>query len=117
MPTHRGARKGKSQRFYARNIFKTTMDLAFEHLMPPISAYRAAREPADIHPVLQSFADECCAVILPLLAYIGGLAILAVAVSCSLSSLPDISLENNFGTSQGGWTQARRPHPVFALAM
>ena len=66
MLTHRPRRKGKRQRFYARNALKTTLDprslrdclpgrLMRSFLASPANSYYPNR----IHPALTSFADEC----------------------------------------------------------
>src|ERR1700704_3284392 len=85
MPPHRSARKGKRQRFYARNARKTTSYRAPRlgcsgHSMRSFRTSRADPPfPHRIHPALTSFADECCAMLARLIAYLGVLALLAMA--------------------------------------
>ena len=79
MPPDRPRRKGKRQRFYARNAPKTTSDPRTGRLMRSFWANRAHPSyQTRIHPALTSFADECCGTLARLLAYVGTLALVAI---------------------------------------
>ena len=84
MPPARLRRKGKRQRFYARNAVKTTLDprpLGARRAWALMRSFWANRAHPSyqtrIHPALTSFADECCATLARLLAYVGTLALVA----------------------------------------
>ncbi len=67
-----------------------------------------------IHPVLRSFADECSAVAVRILAYLSGLAVLTVIAVDLVSAVP---VSANIGVpAQPGWVPASRPHPAFAIS-
>jgi hypothetical protein len=95
MLTRRPQRKGRRQRFYARNAVKTTLDmvfgyLAFEHLMRSFEADPAnSPHTTGIHPALTSFADEVAATAARLMAYVGTLALLAILGIALWDQLPD----------------------------
>jgi hypothetical protein len=75
----RSMRKGKRQRFYARNAANTTLPWRLGVLMRSFSAHPAnSHYPTQIHPALTSFADEVCATLARLLAYVGTLALLGI---------------------------------------
>src|SRR6202043_2717460 len=79
MPPNRLRRKGKRQRFYARNTVKTTLDPPIGRLMRSLWAHRAHPSyQTRVHPALTSFADECTATLARLLAYVGTLALVAI---------------------------------------
>ena len=100
----RRTRKGKRQRFYARNAVKTTLDrvpapvawafdaIDFGHLCPLIHSDR-------IHPALTSFADECCGMLARLIAYVGALALLAIVGIHLWDQLPDSARRGPAGES------------------
>ncbi len=67
-----------------------------------------------IHPALRSFADECSAVAVRILAYISGLAVLA-AIAVDLVSAVPVAANAGLPASPG-WTPASRPHPAFAIS-
>ena len=71
-------------------------------------------DPARIHPALTSFADECCRTLARLLAYVGVLALLAIAgihlrneLLAGLASKP---------AAKAGWSVAGRSYPAFAVS-
>jgi hypothetical protein len=66
-----------------------------------------------IHPALTSFADECCATLARLLAYVGTLALLAIIGIHFWDQLPDVELEP---AAPMGWSAATRSHPAFAIS-
>jgi len=82
--------------------------------MRPMWAYRSTLRPAEIHPALRSFADECTAVIGRLLAYVGALALIAIIGNQLLASLP-IGLGEPSPAGKPGWTLAARSYPAFAV--
>src|SRR6266404_6100210 len=70
--------------------------------------------PARIHPALTSFADECCGTLARLLAYVGVLALLAIAgihlwdeLLAGLASEP---------AAKAGWSVAAQSYPAFAVS-
>ena len=82
--------------------------------MSPIVLDQPPLDRSGFHPALRSFADECNAVFVRLLAYICGLAILATIMVDLLASVP-------VGTANQpppvpGWTPASRPYPAFAIS-
>ncbi|MBS0528010.1 MAG: hypothetical protein JSS22_01285 [Proteobacteria bacterium] len=80
--------------------------------MRPMWAYRSTLRPAEIHPALRSFADECTAVAARLLAYVGALALIAIVGKQVLSNLPIGSASS---TPRPGWSLASRSYPAFAV--
>ncbi len=84
--------------------------------MNPILLDQPLQEASGIHPALRSFADECNAVAVRILAYVSGLAVLAVIAVDLVSAVP---VAANTGPSalpvQPGWVPASRPHPAFAI--
>lgn len=81
--------------------------------MRSISACRAYLASAEIHPALRSFADECHGVIVCLLAYIGALAVLAIAGNNLLAGASVSGAETP--TVKAGWAPAPRSYPAFAV--
>jgi hypothetical protein len=82
--------------------------------MRSIRASRHPRPAADIHPALQSFADECGAVAVRLLAYMGGLALLVIV---AVNLFDGIELEAaTEPAAKAGWSEATRSHPAFAVS-
>lgn len=82
--------------------------------MNPIVLDQPALNTSGIHPALRNFADECNAVAVRIMAYVCGLAVLAVIAVDLFSAVP---VEANAGTpSLPGWTPASRPHPAFAIS-
>lgn len=81
--------------------------------MTPIALDQPASDASNIHPALRSFADECSAVFVRLLAYVSGLAVLAVIVT-DLISVPTVGAAVT-QLAAPGWTHASRPHPAFAI--
>ena len=65
------------------------------------------------HPALTSFADECCATLARLFAYVGALALLAIVGIHLWDQLPDAALEAG---AQIGWSKATRSYPAFAIS-
>src|SRR3981189_970746 len=115
MPLSRPHRKGKRQRFYARNTPKTTLDCAFGRLMRSFLGHRAnSHYPTGIHPALNRFADECCGMLARLIAYVGALALLAIVGVHLWDELPDgAALEPSV---KAGWSAASRAYPAFAVS-
>src|ERR1700730_10540212 len=79
MLSHRAVRKGKRQRFYARNAVNTTLPWRLGVLMRSFSPAAAnSHYTIRIHAALTSFADEVCATLARLFAYVGTLALLGI---------------------------------------
>src|SRR4030081_3412052 len=70
--------------------------------------------PVRIHPALTSLADECCATLARLLAYVGTLALLAIVGVYLWDQLP--ALEMAEPPARPGWSVATRSHPAFAVS-
>jgi len=66
--------------------------------------------PTEIHPALNNFAEECCAVLARLLAYLGTLASLILVGIHLWGQLP--SGEASEQAAKPGWSQALRSHPA-----
>lgn len=82
--------------------------------MNPTAFDQPALNTSGIHPALRSFADECSAVAVRILAYVSGLAVLAVLAVDLFSVVP---VAANAGTPLSPvWTPASRPHPAFAIS-
>lgn len=85
--------------------------------MNPIQLDQPLPNTSGIHPALRSFADECSAVAVRILAYLSGLAILTVIAVDLVSAVP---VAANTGIPalpiQSGWVPASRPHPAFAIS-
>jgi hypothetical protein len=66
-----------------------------------------------IHPVLTSFADECCGTLARLTAYVGALALLAIVGVHFWDELPG----RDIGPSAAAvWSPATRSYPAFAVS-
>jgi hypothetical protein len=69
-----------------------------------------------IHPLLTSFADECCGTLARLLVYVGTLALLAI-VGLHLWDQFQLPIEEASElVTQPGWATASRAHPAFAVS-
>lgn len=82
--------------------------------MSPIVLDQPPLERSGFHPALRSFADECSAVFVRLLAYVCGLAVLATILVDLLASVPVGAAIQP--TAAPGWTPASRPHPAFTIS-
>lgn len=82
--------------------------------MRPMWAYRPRLRPAEIHPALHSFADECTAVIGRLLAYVGAIALIAIIGNQLLANLP-VVWEVASPATRPGWSPAAHAYPAFAV--
>lgn len=82
--------------------------------MRPMWAYRPKLRPAEIHPALHSFADECTAVIGRLLAYVGAIALIAIVGNQLLANLP-MTWNGAAPADSPGWSLAARSYPAFAV--
>ena len=83
--------------------------------MPSLWADRA--HPSDqtrIYPALTSFADECCATLSRLMAYVGTLALVAMLGIHLWNELP--AGETTEPSPKAGWTLAGRSLPAFAVS-
>ncbi len=82
--------------------------------MQPIVLDQPVVNISDIHPVLRGSADDRSALAVRIMAYLCGLAVLAVIAVDLLSSAP---VAANAGMPvQRGWIPASRPHPAFAIS-
>src|SRR4051794_20464181 len=82
--------------------------------MLSVVARRIAQRPAGTHPALWSFAEECRSVMARLMAYVGILALIAMAGTHLWAELP--VAEAPEPASKPGWTVATRSYPAFALS-
>jgi hypothetical protein len=83
--------------------------------MNPILLDQPLPDASGIHPALRSFADECSAAVVRILAYVCGLAVLAVIAVDLVSAVP-VTTGLSPLLSAPGWTPASRPHPAFAIS-
>ena len=82
--------------------------------MNPTALDQPVLNTSGIHPALRSFADESSTVAVRVMAYLCGLAVLAVIAVDLFSAVP---VAANAGTpTLPGWTPASRPHPAFAIS-
>lgn len=107
-------RKGKRQRFYARNAVKTTSPCDQRVLMRSLSAWRRPPRTAGDHLALHGFADECRSLALNLLLYVGGLALLILIAVTLFDS--GASEAGNEPPTRSDWSVAARSHPAFAVS-
>ena len=107
----RARRKGKRQRFYARNAVKTTLDPGFS--MRSLLAPRAVLPPAGIHPALWGFAQECNGLFARLLAYMGVLGLITILVVSLWDQLPRRGSDPD---GKSAWSPAARAYPAFAVS-
>jgi hypothetical protein len=70
--------------------------------------------PNRIHPALTSFADECCGMLARLIAYVGTLALLAIAAVHLWDQLPVIA--DIEPPAKSGWGAAPHAAPAFAVS-
>jgi hypothetical protein len=70
--------------------------------------------PTQIHPALTSFADECCATLARLIAYVGTLALLVIAGIHFWDELPVD--EASEPSAKANWSVADRLYPAFAVS-
>jgi hypothetical protein len=69
---------------------------------------------ARIHPALTSFADECCATLARLIAYVGALALLGMVGVHLWDELPTAAAVEP--AAKPGWSLASRSRPAFAVS-
>ena len=67
----------------------------------------------EVHPALTSFADEVCATIARLFAYVGTLALIAILAVHFWDQLPELAGDEL--TQKPSWSVADRGYPAFAL--
>ena len=120
MPRPDDRRIEKRQRFYARNAALTTY-----HGRPGVECDRIGLTPApappaplpvppfrpESPPALTSFADEVCATIARLFAYVGTLALIAILGVHFWDQLPRLGDD----TARPNWSVADHSQPAFAL--
>jgi hypothetical protein len=82
--------------------------------MRSILAYGANHYATRIHPALRSFADECCGVLARLIAYVGALALIAIAGISLWDELPLKGLGDP--AARSAWSNAARAQPAFAVS-
>jgi hypothetical protein len=84
----------------------------FMQSFPGISArFRFA---AEIHPALNSFADEACATFARLFAYMAMLALLGILAIHGWDQLQDMLADES--ADKPGWSVADRSYPAFAVS-
>jgi hypothetical protein len=83
--------------------------------MSPIVLDQPALDRSGFHPALRSFAEECSAVFVRLLAYVCGLAVFATIVVDLVASVP-VGAAVSSPVPAPGWALASRPHPAFAIS-
>lgn len=109
----RGQRKGKRQRFYARNAVETMSHGDPRVVMRLLSASCRPTETAR-HPALQSFADECSALLFNLVMYMGGLGLL-VTMAVVLFNAARLEAGHDKVT-RADWALSARSYPAFAVS-
>lgn len=83
-------------------------------LMRLIPAARHPEGASGIHPALHSFADECGAVAIRLLAYMG---VLGLVVIAAVMAFDGLQLDLTAGpAARAGWSVATRSAPAFAVS-
>jgi hypothetical protein len=81
------------------------------------SAVRAVLPRPHIHPALRSFADECGDAVVRMLAYIGGLALIAIIVVYAANPFTDAAVSAALEpVAKPGWSMAARSYPAFAVS-
>ena len=112
MPVPPYRAEGEKSRFYARNAVKTTLDRSSTGARG--GAWDLMRSNHFIHPALTSFADECCATLARLIAYVGALALFAIAGLHVWGQLQfDMAIDP---PGQPGFALASRSRPAFAVS-
>jgi hypothetical protein len=77
-------------------------------------AYGTNHYATKIHPALRSFADETCGVMARLIAYVGALALIAIA---GLSLWDELPLKGSGdAAAKSAWSLASRSNPAFAVS-
>ena len=115
MLSRRSQRKGKRQRFYARNAGKTTFYRAFGRLMHSFPANPATSNyTTRIHPLLMGFVDEVCGTVARLCAYLMTLTLMAIGAIALWQQLPDATAMAP--SVRDGWAVATRSAPAFAVS-
>jgi hypothetical protein len=82
--------------------------------MPSTLARRIARHPSGTHPLLWSFAEECRGLCARLLAYMGAIALIAIAVTRLWDLLPLAG--DSRPVARAEWSVAERSYPAFAVS-
>lgn len=115
MLARRLERKGKRQRFYARNAHKTTFYRVFGRLMHSFPAGPArSNDTTRIHPLLTGFVDEVCGTVARLCAYVMTLALMAIGGIALWQQLPEATAMTP--QVRDGWAIATRSAPAFAVS-
>jgi hypothetical protein len=73
-----------------------------------------APHPANLHPALRSFADECTGVLARLIAYVGALALIAIVGVSLWDELPLRGAGDP--AAKSAWGVAARSYPAFAVS-
>jgi hypothetical protein len=114
MLSDRAAREGK--RFYARNAVNTTLPWRLGVLMRSFSPAAAnSHYTIRIHPALTSFANEVCATLARLVAYVGTLALLGI-LGVHFWDLWEAAGGAAEPPVKASWSEASRSHPAFAVS-
>jgi hypothetical protein len=116
MLRNRCQRKGKRQRFYARNTVNTTLPWRLGVLMRSFSADPAnSHYTTRIHPALTSLADEICGTLARLLTYVGTLALIGI-LGVHSWDLSDAAGGMAGPPVKASWSTPTRSHPAFAVS-
>lgn len=96
------------------------MSLLDGHFLDAVRVESVFSRPVLAHPALRQFANECRAIAVRLMAYVGGLAALAVIAADLLSGSLGPEISAAVAAPAGPvaverWTQAFRPHPAFSV--
>jgi hypothetical protein len=70
--------------------------------------------PANFHPALRAFADECTGVLARLIAYVGALALIAIVGVSGWDELPLRGIGDP--AAKSAWSTAARSYPAFAVS-
>lgn len=85
--------------------------------MTPTAFDEPLRIASGIHPALRDFAGECRAVAVRIMAYVSGLAVLAmIAADLFIAAPVALHAEAPGISAAPGWIEASRPHPAFAVS-
>jgi hypothetical protein len=80
-------------------------------------AARAVSPRPRIHPALRTFADECKDALVRMLAYIGGLSLIAIIVFYTANPFTDAAVSAAVEpAARPGWSPAARSYPAFAIS-
>jgi hypothetical protein len=82
--------------------------------MLSVLARRVLRHRTAVHPALRNFADECRGLTIQLLAYVGALALIAIAATHLWAELPAAGAVEP--AAKASWSVATKSYPAFAVS-